>query len=118
MGIKQVLSAPRSPWQRAYVERVIGTIRRECLDHRIVFGEGSLYRHLQNFINYHHRSRTHLVLAKDRANGWAVFGSAACKLFYKREFYKRECQEKLHDRRAWPPPLLKMTLAGLLFPVI
>jgi Phosphoglucose isomerase/Integrase core domain len=65
MGIQQVLSAPRSPWQRAYVERVIGTIRRECLDHMIVFGEGSLYRHLQNFINYYHRSRTHLALAKD-----------------------------------------------------
>ncbi len=65
MGIQQVLSAPRSPWQRAYVERVIGTMRRECLDHMIVFGEGSLYRHLQNFINYYHRSRTHLALAKD-----------------------------------------------------
>jgi hypothetical protein len=37
MGIEEVLSAPRSPWQRAYVERVIGTIRRECLDHVIVF---------------------------------------------------------------------------------
>jgi transposase InsO family protein len=35
MGIKQVLSAPRSPWQRAYIERVIGTIRRECLDHAV-----------------------------------------------------------------------------------
>jgi transposase InsO family protein len=65
MGIQQVLSAPRSPWQRAYVERVIGTIRRECLDPMMVFGEGSLYRHLQNFINYYHRSRTHLALAKD-----------------------------------------------------
>jgi transposase InsO family protein len=42
MGIKEVLSAPRSPWQRAYVERVIGTIRRECLDHVIVFSEASL----------------------------------------------------------------------------
>jgi len=42
MGINQVLATPRSPWQRAYVERVIGTIRRECLDHVIVFGERSL----------------------------------------------------------------------------
>jgi putative transposase len=42
MGIKQVLSAPRSPWQRAYIERVIGTLRRECLDHVIVFNETSL----------------------------------------------------------------------------
>jgi putative transposase len=47
MGIKQVLSAPRSPWQRAYVERVIGTIRREYLDHMIIFNERCLYRHLK-----------------------------------------------------------------------
>ncbi len=61
-GINQVLSAQRSAWQRAYVERVIGTIRRECLDHVIVVGEGSLYRHLQSFVDYDHRSRTHLGL--------------------------------------------------------
>ena len=65
MGIKQVLSAPRSPWQRAYIERVIGTIRRECLDHVIVFSEASLYRHLRRFVDYYHRSRTHLGLRKD-----------------------------------------------------
>ncbi len=65
MGIKQVLSAPRSPWQRAYVERVIGTLRRECLDHIIVFNERCLSRHLQDFVNYYHRSRTHLALEKD-----------------------------------------------------
>jgi len=65
MGIKQVLSAPRSPWQRANVERVIATIRRECLDHLIVFSEASLYRHLRNFADYYHRSRTHLGLQKD-----------------------------------------------------
>ena len=51
--------------QRAYVERVIGTIRRECLDPMIVFNERCLYRHLQSFINYYHRSRTHLALEKD-----------------------------------------------------
>src|SRR5205814_6331390 len=65
MGIKQVLSTPRSPWQRAYVERLIGTIRRECLDHLIVFSETSLRRHLQGFTDYYHRSRTHLSLKKD-----------------------------------------------------
>jgi hypothetical protein len=65
MGIKQVLSAPRSPWQRAYVERVIGTIRRECLDHLIVFNERSLCQHLQSFADYYHRSRVHLALKKD-----------------------------------------------------
>ena len=65
MGIKQVLSAPRSPWQRAYIERVIGTIRRECLDHVIIFNEESLRRHLGSFIGYYHRTRTHLALHKD-----------------------------------------------------
>src|SRR3954464_14964707 len=54
MGIKQVLSAPRSPWQRAYVERVIGTIRRECLDHVIVFSERSLRRTLASYGAYYH----------------------------------------------------------------
>ena len=65
MGIKHVLSAPRSPWQRAYVERVIGTIRRECLDHVIVFNRASLSRHLNRFLDYYHHSRCHLSLAKD-----------------------------------------------------
>ena len=65
MGIKEVLTAPHSPWQRAYVERVIGTIRRECLDHVIVFNEAGLFRHLKSFIAYYHESRTHLSLAKD-----------------------------------------------------
>jgi Integrase core domain len=65
MGIQQVLSAPRSPWQRAHIERVIGSIRRECLDHLIVFNKGSLKRHLQAYADYYHRSRTHLALDKD-----------------------------------------------------
>jgi transposase InsO family protein len=65
MGIKQVLSAPRSPWQRAYVERVIGSIRRECLDHIVVFGEQSLRRTLSSYFAYYHRWRTHLSLGKD-----------------------------------------------------
>ena len=65
MGIKQVLAAPRSPWQRAYIERVIGTIRRECLDHMIVCNEAGLSRHLRRFADYYHRSRTHLGLEKD-----------------------------------------------------
>ena len=72
MGIKQVLSAPRSPWQRAYVERVIGTIRRECLDHLIVFNEAGLYRQLQAFCSYYHRTRKHLALQKDSPEPRAV----------------------------------------------
>jgi transposase InsO family protein len=65
MGIEEVLSAPRSLWQRAYVERVIGSIRRECLDHVIVFHERSLRRTLDSYFHYYHRSRTHLSLGKD-----------------------------------------------------
>jgi putative transposase len=65
MGIQEVLSTPRAPWQRAYVERVIGTIRRECLDHLIVCNEVSLHRHLKSFVTYYHQTRTHLGLAKD-----------------------------------------------------
>ena len=60
MGIEEVLSTPRSPWQRAYIERVIGSIRRECLDQVIVFNEGSLRRILASYFDYYHRSRTHL----------------------------------------------------------
>jgi transposase InsO family protein len=65
LGIEEVLSTPRSPWQRAYIERVIGSIRRECLDHVIVFHEESLYRHVKSFVEYYHESRTHLSLEKD-----------------------------------------------------
>jgi transposase InsO family protein len=53
-GIREVLGTPRAPQQRAYIERVIGTIRRECLDHVIVFNEASLCRHLKLFLEYYH----------------------------------------------------------------
>jgi putative transposase len=65
MNIEEVLSAPRSPWQRAYVERVIGSMRRECLDHVIVFGESSLRRTLSSYFSYYHQTRPHLSLEKD-----------------------------------------------------
>jgi transposase InsO family protein len=65
MKIGEVLSAPRSPWQRAYVERVIGSVRRECLDHVIVFSEGSLRRILASYFSYYHQTRPHLSLEKD-----------------------------------------------------
>jgi putative transposase len=65
LRMSEVLSTPGAPWQRAYIERVIGTIRRECVDHVIVATEGSLRRHLTSFVSYYHRSRTHLGLNKD-----------------------------------------------------
>jgi putative transposase len=65
MGIKAVVTAPRSPWHNAYVERIIGSIRRECLDHIIIFNERHLRRVLSSYFQYHHKTRTHLSLAKD-----------------------------------------------------
>ena len=66
MGIDEVLIAPRSPWQNPYAERLIGTLRRECLDHVIVLDERHLRRVLREYLeNYYHPSRTHLSLGKD-----------------------------------------------------
>lgn len=65
LGIREVIIAPRSPWQNAYAERVIGSIRRECLDHVVVIGERHLLRILRKYVDYYNKSRTHLSLAKD-----------------------------------------------------
>jgi putative transposase len=65
MGIREVLSRPSSPWQNPYIERLIGSIRRECLDHVIVLGERHLRRMLAAYVAYYHGSRTHLSLEKD-----------------------------------------------------
>ena len=58
-------TAPRSPWQNGYAERLIGSIRRECLDHVIVFGERHLRHVLRAYQQYYNGTRTHLALAKD-----------------------------------------------------
>ena len=65
MGIQEVLTGPRSPWQSPYVERIIGSIRRECVDHVIIFNETHLRRVLSCYFRYYHKSRTHLLLNKD-----------------------------------------------------
>ena len=65
IGIEEALTAPRSPWQNPYAERLVGSVRRECLDHVIVLGEQHLYRILKSYFAYYHRSRTHLSLGKD-----------------------------------------------------
>ena len=65
LGIHEVLTAPQSPWQNPYVERFIGSIRRECTDHVIVFNETGLRRILKSYVEYYERSRTHLSLGKD-----------------------------------------------------
>ena len=65
VGIQEAIIAPRSPWQNAYAERVIGSIRRECLDHVVVIGERHLREILSKYMDYYNRTRTHLSLTKD-----------------------------------------------------
>jgi putative transposase len=60
-----LLTAPQSPWQNGCVERLIGSIRRECLDHVIVSNQAGLRRVLESYFDYYERSRTHLSLDKD-----------------------------------------------------
>src|SRR6202040_1587059 len=65
MGIRDQPTSPRSPWQNGYAERLIGSIRRECLDHVAVLGERHLRHVLLSYMNYYNEVRTHLSLGKD-----------------------------------------------------
>lgn len=65
LGIRQIRSAPRSPWQNAFVERVIGTLRRECTDHVIPFGRRHLLRTLREYVEYYNASRPHQSLGRN-----------------------------------------------------
>src|SRR5262245_25652221 len=65
MGIRDRPTSPRSPWQNAYVERPIGTLRHDCLDHVLIFGEAHLRRVLATYSTYYNEARTHLGLCKD-----------------------------------------------------
>jgi len=69
MGIRDRPITPRSPWQSPYVERLIGSLRRECLDHVLIFGEWHLRRVLTSYSLYYNEARTHLGLAKDAPLG-------------------------------------------------
>jgi hypothetical protein len=64
MGIRDRPTAPRSPWQNGCAERLIGSIRRECLDHVVVFGERHLRHLLMSYMEYYNHARTHLSLNK------------------------------------------------------
>ena len=68
MGIEQVLSAPRSPWQNPFVERLIGTLRRDRLDHVVALNERHLRQVIARYLDYYHDWRTHLALAMDAPN--------------------------------------------------
>jgi transposase InsO family protein len=69
MGIGEILTAPSSPWQNPFAERLIGSIRRECLDHVLVLSERHLRRILARYFSYYHGARTHLALQKDAPDG-------------------------------------------------
>ena len=72
MGIRDRPTAPRSPWQNGYCERLIGSIRRECLDHVVIFGERHLRHVLHSYAHYYNGARTHLSLSKDSPVSRAV----------------------------------------------
>ena len=65
MGVRDHPTAPRSPWQNPFAERVIGSIRRECLDHVVVMGASHLCQLLKAYAGYYNRARTHWPLSKD-----------------------------------------------------
>ena len=65
MGIEEVITAPQSPWQNPYAERIIGTIRRECIDHAIILNEKHLRRILKDYFEYYHNDRCHLSLDRN-----------------------------------------------------
>ena len=68
MGIRDRPITPRSPWQNGYVERVIGSIRRECLDHTLIWNAAHLRHILDEYTHYYNKMRTHLGLGKDAPN--------------------------------------------------
>jgi Integrase core domain len=82
MGMEEVVNAPRAPWQNPYVERLVGSIRRECLDHVIVWNQRSLRRILKSYFAYYQHSRTHFSLgqrcARASDRGTAGPGSCVC----------------------------------------
>lgn len=70
--MKQIVTSYKSPWQNGYVERVIGSIKRECLDHVIVMNEDHLRSVLSDSLSYYNKQRTHLGINKDSPNGRPV----------------------------------------------
>jgi len=72
MGIRDSPTSPRSPWQNGYVERVIGSIRRECLDHMVVLNEDHLRQVMNAYVTYYNIARPHLSLCKDALKGRTV----------------------------------------------
>jgi transposase InsO family protein len=85
MGIDEVLTAPHSPWQNPFAERLIGSIRRECLNHVLVLGERHLRRILTRYLAYYHQARTHLALDKDAPDLMTIEFPAAGRIVQRPE---------------------------------
>jgi transposase InsO family protein len=96
MDIIEVKTAPKSPWQNPYVERFIGSIRRDCLDHMIVLNEEHLKRVLADYFGYYHHDRTHLGLKKE-----TPFGRPLQKRPKNGQLIKSPRVGGLHHRYEW-----------------
>ena len=80
MQIEEVVTAPHSPFQNPYAERIIGSIRRECLDHMIILNENHLRRILSGYIDYYHNARTHLSLERNSPEPREIEPSSQSKI--------------------------------------
>ena len=122
MGIRDRPTSPRSPWQNAYAERLIGSIRGECLDHVVVFGERHLRHVLLSYMNYYNETRTHLSLDKDaplsavqRAGAFFAFQSWASCIINIFGFDLRQAQPSKNDATSashHPRPRQRCCAAG------
>ena len=114
MGIKEVVTAARSPWQNAYVERIIGSVRRECLNHVIIFDERHLRGVLSSYFRYYHKTRTHLSLDKDCPESRTVHLPAVGKIIAFPEVgglhhrYERGCLNSCSYRTDPPISVLRV----------
>jgi putative transposase len=116
MGIEEVLTAPHSPWQNPFAERLIGSIRRECLNHVLVLGERHLRRTLTRYFSYYQQARTHLALDKDAPDFRTINRSEVGRIVQLAEVgglqhrYIRQAAQSaivgLLDARRHPPPSL------------
>jgi hypothetical protein len=106
MGIKEIIAAPRSPWQNAFAEQLIGSIRRECLDHGVVLNQRHLRKMLESYLAYYHRSRTHLALEKDAPEPRAIMRQGLITAVLQLGGLHRATSVALHDLLHSPHDLI------------
>jgi transposase InsO family protein len=102
MGIRDRPTSPRSPWENGYAERLIGSIRRECLDYVVVFGERHLRHVLKSYMNYYNETRTHLSLDKDAPLSRTVESRAYSLPSNPRRTASQICPGLICDRHSLP----------------